>query len=324
MAELTGFILKQNQEQKIVYAPVLVPNEPDSDGDVVTPTKIEQVAHKFLESYGNIDLQHTLNNVGRVIESFIAPSDLNYNDFVVPKGSWMMGVRVTDDNAWNAVKSGKLTGFSIMGIQSATMKAAKNQEEIEAATKRTTLADLNDDWVVNAVSLVDEPAVPKAKFLVIKSKEEPEKPKEKGFIANIISKFKGDQEGGEKMGDAAKIEGDAAKPVDEIQLLVNAFKTALKEHDEEKEAVKAEDGAEQTEEEKEELPTQHQPREEAEETITMSQTQYNELMDKVDQLAEASAKSKMISRRIIGQESTKNKTEVKPTRDYFGFRVPSE
>lgn len=78
-----------------------------------------------------------------------------------------MGVRVQDEEVWQAVKEGKLTGFSIMGVPKVALKSKE-------AAKRTTLADLEreaGDWVVNAVSLVDEPAVPKAKFIAIKSKE---------------------------------------------------------------------------------------------------------------------------------------------------------
>lgn len=168
MAELTAPLVYKNEEKRIVYGPVLIPDEPDTDNDVVTAEQIENVAHKFVEEYGNIDLMHSLNNVGRLVESYILPVDLEVDeDTLIPKGSWIMGVRVTDDDAWQAVKDGKLGGFSIMALQKTAIKSAEkdNQE-----SKRVTLADLGDDWIVNAVSLVDEPAVPKAKWIAIKSK----------------------------------------------------------------------------------------------------------------------------------------------------------
>lgn len=165
MVELTAPIALKDHEKRIVYGPVLIPDEPDSDGDVVKADRIEEVAHAFTENYGNVDLQHSLNNVGRLVESYILPVDLPVDDGqVIPKGSWMLGARVVDNDAWDAVKTGKLTGFSIMAVQGAkaTGKSAVKQ--------RTTLADLGDTWIVNAVSLVDDPAVPRAKFLAIKSK----------------------------------------------------------------------------------------------------------------------------------------------------------
>ena len=171
-AELTAPLVRKDKEKRIVYGPVLIPGEPDSDGDVVKAEKIEDVAHRFVEEYGNIDLMHSLKNVGRVVESYIAPVDLHFDDVTVPKGSWMMGVRVTDDEAWDLVKKGRLTGFSIMGMRAPAVKELGDNptaEKVLAAVKRTTLADLGDDWFVNFVSLVDEPAVPKAKFVAIKS-----------------------------------------------------------------------------------------------------------------------------------------------------------
>ena len=168
MPELTAPIVYKNDEKRIVFGPVLIPNEPDSDNDTVSEEQIEKVAHKFVEDYGNIDLQHSLNNVGKLVESYILPVDIDVGgNNIVPKGSWMMGVRVTDDGAWKAVKDGKLGGFSIMALQKTAMKSEDKDQE----SKRITLADLGEDWIVNAVSLVDEPAVPKAKWLAIKSKE---------------------------------------------------------------------------------------------------------------------------------------------------------
>ena len=167
MAELTAPMVYKNDEKRIVYGPVLVPDEPDTDNDVVSAEKIEEVAHKFMEEYGNIDLMHSLNNVGKVVESYILPFDWEIDDEItIPKGSWMMGVRVTDDDAWQAVKDGRLSGFSIMAMQKIAMKSSEKKQK----SKRVTLADLGDDWIVNAVSLVDEPAVPKAKWIAIKSK----------------------------------------------------------------------------------------------------------------------------------------------------------
>ncbi|WP_373896376.1 XkdF-like putative serine protease domain-containing protein [Virgibacillus sp. CBA3643] len=168
MPELTAPLVMKNDEKRIVSGPVLIPDEPDTDDDVVTEEQIENVAHQFVEDYGNIDLMHSLNNVGKMVESYILPMDMPVDDeLTVPKGSWMLSVRVTDDESWQAVKDNKLGGFSIMGIQK---QAVKSAEKGNAAEKRTTLSDLGDDFIVNAVSLVDDPAVPKAKFLAIKSK----------------------------------------------------------------------------------------------------------------------------------------------------------
>lgn len=155
----------KSTEQK-VFGPVLIPDSPDSDGDIVDAIKIEQVAYGFNEKYGNIDIQHSLQNVGKIYTSYILPQDttfqFNGQDYNYPKGTWMMGVKVTDANAWKLVESGVLTGFSIMAVNP-VFKSSKSE--------RVTLADLGPDWIVNSVSLVDNPAVEQAKFISIKSQD---------------------------------------------------------------------------------------------------------------------------------------------------------
>lgn len=177
MPELTAPFVMKDDDKRIVYGPVLVPDEADSDDDTVSAEKIEEVAHQFVEDYGNIDLMHSLNNVGKMIESYILPMDLAVDEnLTVPKGSWMLGVRVTNDDAWEATKNNQLGGFSIMAIEKTAVKSTKAEKD--AAQKRTTLNDLEDGWIVNAVSLVDEPAVPKAKWIAVKSKGKGQSKKE--------------------------------------------------------------------------------------------------------------------------------------------------
>lgn len=172
-AELTGPIVKADAAKRIVYAPVLVPDEPDTDGDVVTAEKIEEVAHLWLEKYRNIDIDHSLNNVAMPVESYIAPDDIEFSGGVVPKGSWMLAARVPEE-LWPQVVKGEWGGFSLMAVQSSDSATAIKSGEF--AAKRTTLADLGDDWVVPFVSIVDRPAVPKAKWVALKSEESDPEP----------------------------------------------------------------------------------------------------------------------------------------------------
>jgi len=188
--ELTGPIFKAVEKQRLVYAAVLVPGEPDLDADIgeklLTAEEIEKVAHKWMEEYGNIDYMHGLNNVAKPVETFILPMDWEVEAFgekmLLPKGTWVLAAKVVNDTAWKKVESGELTGFSIMGIQSNVLKSIMNDvskgkrvdESLNAAMKRVLIADLGKDWLVPFVSLVDEPCVPKAKFFAIKKKKLPE------------------------------------------------------------------------------------------------------------------------------------------------------
>ncbi len=185
--EISGPIFKANGKQRIVYAAVLVPGEPDLDYDkgekILSAEEIEDVSHKWLLNYGNMDYMHSLNNVAKPVESFILPFEWEVPVVgKLPKGTWVVAAKVLSDSVWEKVESGELTGFSIMGIQNSVMEKileSKKQGDTDEVTnkrfknalKRTMIKDLGDDWIVPFVSLVDEPCVPKAKFFAIKQKE---------------------------------------------------------------------------------------------------------------------------------------------------------
>jgi hypothetical protein len=198
-AELTGPIVMKNAAKKIAYAAVLVPGEPDHDNEIVTAEKIEAAAHEWMADYQNVDLQHSLNNVGRPVESYVLPVDLEVEAYgqkmSLPKGSWIMASKFEDD-VWDRVEKGELTGFSVMGIRRAAFKEMNAAEKglDEAAMKRTLLKDLGPDWVPAYVSVVSEPCVPKAKFFAFKEKPQ-EEPEPKTFVEKLKGLFTAEKEG---------------------------------------------------------------------------------------------------------------------------------
>ncbi len=112
---------EQEQAQQKAWAPVLIPNETDKQGDVIPPEAIEKAAHDFLSQFRNIDTDHDLlEGKGTPIESwtlkeggtFTLPDGSESREY--PKGTWMLGVEFSDQ-AWDRIKSGELTGFSIYG-----------------------------------------------------------------------------------------------------------------------------------------------------------------------------------------------------------------
>lgn len=196
--KLTSPIVSKDPSRRIVEGPVLVPNEEDTQGDQLTADEITELAHKFLKDYRNIDVLHTLNNVAEPVESWISKFDRTYTregdngvqeKVIVPKGSWWLSSYVASDEAWQAVLNGELNGYSIMAVKEQVVKqfdeveedmtrkekfkkvqtAAKNGLIAEKDVKQVSLDELGDSFVVNAVSLVDEPAVPKARFVSVKS-----------------------------------------------------------------------------------------------------------------------------------------------------------
>ena len=166
-------IVEKNSTKQIVSGPVLVPGEADNSGDIVSKNKIEDLAYSYLRKYGNVDKQHQLANKAEVVESYITPTELSYKvdgeDVNVPEGSWWLSVKVTDEETWQQVENGELNGFSIMAVNKGESSEKSSLDTAKKGFNIVNLADLDNDYEVNYVSLVDAPDVPKARFASIKN-----------------------------------------------------------------------------------------------------------------------------------------------------------
>jgi Putative phage serine protease XkdF len=112
-------IAKADKAKQIVYGVVYEPDVVDAHGDFMTAEEIEKAAHAFMESRHthNIDKQHDLEaDEGYVVESYIAPVDMQLGDQEIKKGSWVAGVKVTNVETWAAIEKGEITGFSMWGV----------------------------------------------------------------------------------------------------------------------------------------------------------------------------------------------------------------
>jgi hypothetical protein len=111
----------QGPEKRLVYGIVQEPDSIDSQGDIVSASEIEEACHRFMIKHQQIYMQHKskLPEV-KVVENWIAPQSFNLNGQEIKKGSWVMAVKIPegspqDDQIWEDVKSGEITGFSIRG-----------------------------------------------------------------------------------------------------------------------------------------------------------------------------------------------------------------
>lgn len=107
---------KFDEEKRLVYAEVYLPDVPDAHGHQMTREEIEKMAHGFLKNRRTtaIDVNHD-NRVDygcSMVESFIArDSDPDY-----APGAWVGVVHVENDEIWGSIKKGEITGFSFEGL----------------------------------------------------------------------------------------------------------------------------------------------------------------------------------------------------------------
>lgn len=110
-------ILKTDEERRLVTGVVYEPDTVDAHGDMMTAEEIEKTAHLFMKEYQQIDKQHNWEDgYGTVVESWVTKSDTYIGDQEVKKGSWCMTVYVEDDDTWEEIKKGEVTGFSMGGV----------------------------------------------------------------------------------------------------------------------------------------------------------------------------------------------------------------
>ena len=142
MAQVTrrAQIVKVVEEKRVIKAPVLRPEIEDRQGTIISASVIEDACHDFnarlglskAEAGAGPKLMHAGSwNDGSfheklvIVESYITTQDETFKvvqeggddvDLHVPAGSWMMAMKVHDDEIWESVLSGHFRGFSIGGI----------------------------------------------------------------------------------------------------------------------------------------------------------------------------------------------------------------
>lgn len=132
-----------NDEKRIITGVALRANYPiyRKDGKdefyvQFTPKDIEMMANKFMKEkkLNDVNVDHNTNVDGiYLIESFILNERHNYPEFKdVALGSWIVSYKVENQEVWEAIKDGKLNGFSveITGILSPVKEEAKELIEM--------------------------------------------------------------------------------------------------------------------------------------------------------------------------------------------------
>lgn len=112
-------IKKIDTEKRIVYGIVYEPDITDAQNDFADAEEIEKACHQFMIDYQQIGHMHQdmLDKADvAIVENYIAPSEFLMGSEHVRKGSWVLGVKVNNEDIWQAVKKGELTGFSMAGF----------------------------------------------------------------------------------------------------------------------------------------------------------------------------------------------------------------
>lgn len=113
-----GRIIKADTDSHYVTGIVYEPMVEDSQGNYMTEEEITKAAHWFAKNGNAVDIQHCFEKCESVavVESYVAKCDMEIEGQAIKKGTWLMTAEITDDELWEAVQKGDITGFSMGGV----------------------------------------------------------------------------------------------------------------------------------------------------------------------------------------------------------------
>lgn len=102
-----------DESRRIVFGQVYQPNKIDGKGWYMDPDEVEKMAHRFMklgDLRNAIDTNHdNIPNGCYPVQSFIArKGDPDYAE-----GSWVLGVKITSNEIWDAIVKGEINAFSM-------------------------------------------------------------------------------------------------------------------------------------------------------------------------------------------------------------------
>lgn len=113
-----GRIVKADADRHYVTGIVYEPMVEDTQGNFMTAEEITKAAYYFAKNGGKVDIQHSFEPFegAAVVESWIAKADFEIDGEPVKEGTWLMTMEITDEEVWNSIEKGDITGFSMGGI----------------------------------------------------------------------------------------------------------------------------------------------------------------------------------------------------------------
>ncbi len=105
------------EDKRLVTGIVYEPDTIDLQDDYATADEIQEAAHDYMAEAQVVKAMHEGKPLSiDVVESYIAPLHFNLDDGqLVKKGSWVVVLKVNDEEVWKKVKTGEFTGLSMGG-----------------------------------------------------------------------------------------------------------------------------------------------------------------------------------------------------------------
>lgn len=136
-------ILKADDDRHVITSVVYEPMVKDAHDNFMTAEQIEKTAHWFLKNGNKVDFQHNFVAAEgcAIVESYIAPEDIEIGGEKVTKGTWVASIEVQNDEIWKMVQKKEINGFSMGGI-GVYASEETDLDEVEKSEKKGLLSKL--------------------------------------------------------------------------------------------------------------------------------------------------------------------------------------
>lgn len=213
-----------NDDEMIVKGPALIPNKLIFRNDkfgtryvYFSAETIKKFVISFLQKNAQkINIQHDDNKFinANIVESYFVTNE--NNEFDVTVGSWIVALKINDNEVWQSIKSGKLKGFSIQGLFEEIFTEKLNKNKI--VNKMSIKEQIID--ALNSILFPDEkPMDEKPMDEVIEEVKEEVKEEEK------LEEVKEDEKKEEKLAEdpVEEVPVEEVKPlsVEEVKVMIN-------------------------------------------------------------------------------------------------------
>ena len=114
----TARIVKVDDSTHYITGIVYEPLAEDAHGNFMTEPEIRKAAYWFAKNGDKVDIQHCFEKADglSVVENYVAPCDMTIGETPVVKGTWIITAECANDEVWQAIQKGELTGFSMGGV----------------------------------------------------------------------------------------------------------------------------------------------------------------------------------------------------------------
>lgn len=134
-------IVKMDELNRVVYGAVYSPDEVDAQNHFMKKPGIQLMAWDFMinlqDQKGGVDYMHNMMaGAAYVVESYISRQDeYEAGTLLWTAGSWILATKIVNDQIWQKILDGEITGYSIGASGTLTDRLkAKSGDKLEDST----------------------------------------------------------------------------------------------------------------------------------------------------------------------------------------------